>query len=196
MPQEIEGSEFAGIKRAGKLPEVLQSLQFQLERIRQEQWAKNRSWLQGLATEQQQCLERLTQAIVGKIFGEVASEWETSVAAGHGSQIATILSRLWGSRETNAWQFGDEPWVTEVRPRVAARPGISQRVSQKCFGQTHQQGANLQTNVMVSHNLLVADEERTVTQKCGTMQPNRVWVKRRKIGPVNTLGSFTAIEMG
>ncbi len=167
MPQKIEYSNVAGITQAGQLPEVLESLQRQLERIRQEQLAKNRSRLQGLGTEQQQCLERLTLAIIRRIFGDVASEWESSVARGHASQITEILSRLWRSVELTGT-------ASQAVGAVAPRDGKfwhSPGVSHECFGQTHQQGANLPMNVMVSSNLLAADVERTVTQKCGDVQP-------------------------
>lgn len=132
MPHAMQYSNIAGTTQAGQLPEVLQSVKLQLEGIRQEQLAKNRSRLQGLASEQQQCLERLTLAIIWRIFGEVASEWESCAAAGNAGQISEILSRLWRSVESSgatsqtiARENGNQHLkVTELRHPSIANSGV------------------------------------------------------------------------
>ena len=138
MPYVMQYSNIAGTTQAGQLPEVLQSVKLQLEGIRQEQLAKNRSRLQGLASEQQQCLERLTLAIIWRIFGEVASEWESCAAAGNAGQISEILSRLWGAVD-----------LTAVTSQTVARELDKQYLKATEF--SHRGRANSGIHTSVSH---------------------------------------------
>lgn len=85
--------------KPNQLPGTLAALEAQLERIRQEQLAKNRSSLRSLAAEQQRSVELLTQAITRKIFDNVMQEWKLSTAQGRETQITEIIGLIWGSRE-------------------------------------------------------------------------------------------------
>ncbi len=81
-----------------RLPGNLAALAQQLEQIRQEQIAKNRTVLRTLAIEQQRHIEILTSAIVGKIFDDVIRQWEVSIAEGNETQISKIIELIWGAR--------------------------------------------------------------------------------------------------
>ncbi len=80
------------------LPATLMAFEQQLEQIRQEQLARNRSALRTLGAEQQQWVELLTRTIIRKIFDEVMQE---SIAEASETRISEIITLMWGM-----WQQG------------------------------------------------------------------------------------------
>ena len=78
-------------------PGILAALGQQLELIRQEQLAKNRTTLRTFAAEQQKYVELLTLAITRKVFEEVIQQWRLSIIEGNETQISEIISLIWGS---------------------------------------------------------------------------------------------------
>ncbi|MBI3894819.1 MAG: glutamyl-tRNA reductase [Acidobacteria bacterium] len=78
------------------LSDTLLALERQLERIRQEQLAKNRSSLRDLSSAEWEDVERLTSAITRKIFCEVANELKQSAAQGEGMKISETVAMVLG----------------------------------------------------------------------------------------------------
>ena len=75
---------------------TLLALKRQLEHIRQEQLAKNRSNLQNLTSEQQQHVDCLTSAITRKVFREVARELKQSAKKDGGKKLSKVVSLVFG----------------------------------------------------------------------------------------------------
>lgn len=75
---------------------TLFALDKRLEGIRQEQLARNRSSLRQLTSEQLQEVERLTSAITGKIFREVADELKHSAAGDDARKMSQTVSLMLG----------------------------------------------------------------------------------------------------
>ncbi|MBI4459209.1 MAG: glutamyl-tRNA reductase [Acidobacteria bacterium] len=78
------------------LSNTLLALERQLERIRQEQLAKNRSGLRDLTSAEWEDVDRLTSAITRKIFCEVANELKHSAAPGEEKKLSEAVCMLLG----------------------------------------------------------------------------------------------------
>ncbi|MBI4459203.1 MAG: hypothetical protein HY648_03970, partial [Acidobacteria bacterium] len=78
------------------LSNTLLALERQLERIRQEQLAKNRSSLRDLSSAEWEDVERLTSAITRKIFCEVANELKQSAAQGEEKKLSEAVCIMLG----------------------------------------------------------------------------------------------------
>ncbi len=75
---------------------TLEALDRRLETIRKEQLAKNRSMLRALSSEQLREVERVTAAITGKVFREVANELKHSAAQGNAKRLSETVSLMLG----------------------------------------------------------------------------------------------------
>jgi hypothetical protein len=86
-------------RTADPVEKTLTALNRQLEGIRQEHLARNRSHLRAFSTDQAKQVELLTAAITAKIFVEVAAELEHSAAAGKGSETSQAIALMLGLTE-------------------------------------------------------------------------------------------------
>ena len=91
-----EADQFLHRFQEDPLSNTLLALEEQLERIRQEQLAKNRTTLRNLTTEQRQDVERLTSAITRKIFHEVAHELKQTGSDGDSGKLSEAVSLVLG----------------------------------------------------------------------------------------------------
>ena len=78
------------------LSNTLLALERQLERIRQELLAKNRSSLRDLTSAEWEDVERLTSAITRKIFCEVSNELKHSAAQGEEKRVSEAVCMMLG----------------------------------------------------------------------------------------------------
>ena len=111
---ETDRSKISLIPRAEQLPPTLQELEQQLEQIRQEQLAKNRSVLRTLTPEHQQQVELLTLAIMQKVLGEIKKEWKASTAEGKGTQMSETIALMWGLIESISGPLRQRPFPEKV----------------------------------------------------------------------------------
>ena len=76
--------------------DALTALNSRLEGIRREHLERNRSNLREFTSEQLKEVDRLTAAITAKIFSEVASELQQSIASGQGREISKTVTLMLG----------------------------------------------------------------------------------------------------
>jgi len=74
---------------------TLLALERQLEQIRQELLAKNRSRLCTLSARQREHVEIVTLAIIRKLLAEVAQQWDLYSAQGKEARVREVVLRMW-----------------------------------------------------------------------------------------------------